>query len=291
VYQNFSKIKAMKAVICLFLSFSLAGCVQSQSNATTAKADTSLQALGNDIQTRFEVPPNFERVQVPDGSFGAYLRALPLKPVGAKVKLFNGSEKQNDVYDAVIDLDIGHKDLHQCADAVMRLRAEYLWKKGAYDKIHFNFTNGMRVNYSEWMKGRRIVVNKSQTKTYWNHRHHPSNTYADFWDYLETIFMYAGTSSLSKELIPIKMNQMSIGDVLIRGGFPGHAVIVLDMAENPATGERIFLLGQSYMPAQELQVLKNNYDRDISPWYHLNNQTIYTPEWTFYPSNLMRFGE
>ncbi|MEZ4798767.1 MAG: DUF4846 domain-containing protein [Flavobacteriales bacterium] len=55
-----------------------------------------------------------------------------------------------DVYDAVVDLEIGTKDLHQCADAVMRLRAEYLWVTQQYDKIHFNFTNGFRVDYTEW---------------------------------------------------------------------------------------------------------------------------------------------
>ena len=46
---------------------------------------------------------------------------------------------------------------------------------------------------------------------------------------------------------------MQIGDVLIQGGSPGHAVIVVDMAENPATGEKLYLLAQSYMPAQDIQ--------------------------------------
>jgi hypothetical protein len=50
-------------------------------------------------------------------------------------------------------MEIGNKDLHQCADAVMRLRAEYLWNEERYDKIHFNFTNGFRVDYTKWIEG------------------------------------------------------------------------------------------------------------------------------------------
>ena len=49
------------------------------------------------------------------------------------------------------------------------------------------------------------------------------------------------------------VTSMQIGDVLIQGGSPGHAVIVVDMAENPATGEKLYLLAQSYMPAQDIQ--------------------------------------
>ncbi len=275
----------MKYIIFPIFTFWLVACGWAQTN--TSDSTGISEEPGNTIKTRFKLPAGFERVEVKPGSFEAYLRDLPLKPVGSKVLYFDGREKNNDVYVAVVDLGIGDKDLHQCADAVMRLKAEYLWRKGMYDKIHFNFTNGMRVDYSEWMKGRRIVIKGN--KTHWNNRHHPSNTYEDFWNYMEMIFMYAGTSSLSKELKPIKMKQMKIGDVFIKGGFPGHAVIVLDMAINKTTGDKVFLLGQSYMPAQEFQVLKNNFDRDISPWYHLKNKTIYTPEWTFKPSNLKRW--
>ena len=60
---------------------------------------------------------------------------------------------------------------------------------------------------------------------------------------------------------------MRIGDVFIIGGSPGHAVIVVDMAVNPETHEKVFLLAQSYMPAQQIQLLKNNNDPDLSPWY------------------------
>jgi hypothetical protein len=138
------------------------------------------------------------------------------------------------------------------------------------------------------MKGKRIVVKGN--KSYWKQTASPSNTYKDFWNYMEMIFMYAGTYSLSKELIQINIDDLKIGDVFIQGGFPGHAVIIVDMGINLKTNEKIFLLAQSYMPAQELQILKNPNDNNISPWYSVNlNNELITPEWKFLKSDLMRF--
>ena len=65
------------------------------------------------------------------------------------------------------------------------------------------------------------------------------------------------------------MAELAAGDLFIKGGFPGHAVLVADVAENRATGERRFLLVQSFMPAQEMHVLKNPANADGSPWYPL----------------------
>ena len=247
-----------------------------------------INPVGKDIEERILTPDGYERVKTTQGSFGTYLRNLSLKPNGTPVTYYNGNIKSNKAHIAVVDLKIGSKDLHQCADAVMRLKAEYLWKSEQYDKIHFNFTNGHKVEYKEWMKGRRMIVQGNKTK--WNNNHNPSNTYQDFWEYMELIFMYAGTASLEKELASVEMHNMKIGDVLIQGGFPGHAVIVVDMAINPHTGEKLYLLAQSYMPAQETHVLVNNNDVSISPWYGLDdNEIIITPEWTFNKTDLKRF--
>lgn len=248
-----------------------------------------VQSTGKTIKDRFPVPAGYERTNETTGSFAAYLRDLPLKPSGSLVTYYDGKKKANDnVYDAVVDLPIGKKDLHQCADAVMRLRADYLYNKKDYDAIHFNFTNGFRVDYSRWRKGGRISVNGN--KTSWVNTAKPSDSYETYWKYLETVFSYAGTASLAKELSAVKVLDMKVGDVFIKGGFPGHAVIVIDMAIHKKTGKKIFMLAQSYMPAQEIQVLRNTSEEGSSPWFTLDfGTTLNTPEWTFENTQLKRF--
>ncbi|SFT37075.1 protein of unknown function (4846) [Lishizhenia tianjinensis] len=253
--------------------------------AKSLKDTTSFTLAG-----RFNTPLHAIRTEVDSSSFGTYLRNLPLKKEGAQVKYYDGDFKYNaSVYCAVVDLPIGQKDLHQCADAVMRFRAEYLWEQKRYDEIHFNFTNGFRVDYTQWMKGKRIRV--SGNKVEWVQRAQASNTYHDFWEYMECIFTYAGTLSLSRELNPIPLNEMQIGDVIIKGGSPGHAVLVVDMAQDTLTQKHYFMLAQSYMPAQETQILVNPNIPGANPWYCLEDieDKIYTPEWTFARESLMRF--
>lgn len=248
-----------------------------------------LNPEGKTIEQRFNTPKGFNRTISENGSFGDYLRSLPLKPDKSRVLLYNGVSKRNQsAHAAVINLKIGKKDLHQCADAIMRLRAEYLWLNNRYEEIHFNFTNGFRVDYSEWRKGKRIQVIGNSVK--WVHSKNPSNTYEDFWNYLETIFMYAGTLSLSKELKKTEFENLEIGDVFIQGGSPGHAIIVVDKAINTETGQTLFLLAQSYMPAQEIHVLNNFENDQISPWYSEEfHQMLKTPEWNFNKTDLVRF--
>lgn len=264
-----------------------------QTTAQRVAEDTSmlLNDTGMTVASRFSPPAGFTRSSQNTGSFGAYLRALPLKPHGASVHLYHGGLKgRQDVHAAVLDIDVSRRDLQQCADAVMRLRGEYLYKTKQYGKIHFDLTNGFRVDYAEWMKGNRVAVNGNTTA--WVAKKAPSNTYADFREYMEFVFTYAGTLSLSKELEPLKIEDIRPGDVFIRGGSPGHAVIVLDMAENTESGEKLFLLAQSYMPAQEIHILLNPENKAYSPWYSTEiSDELVTPEWTFSIDELMRFGE
>jgi hypothetical protein len=272
------------------LLFSLISCGQSTSKVVSK--ETAIQIInpnGKTLESRINPPEGYDRIAQSEKDFGFYLRNLPVKKHGEFVRTFNGQIKSNnDVYEAVIDLPIGNKDLHQCADAVMRLRAEYLWKQKKYDDIHFNFTNGFRADYKEWMNGKRIKI--TNNTCIWVQSAQSSNTAKDLWNYLEVVFSYAGTLSLSKELVSVNVNEMQIGDVFIKGGSPGHVVIVADMAENKNTGTKLFLLLQSYMPAQEIQLLKNPTDSSLGPWYNLQfGDILYTPEWTFTKNQLMRF--
>ena len=107
--------------------------------------------------------------------------------------------------------------------------------------------------------------------------------------YLQVVFGMCGTASLSKQMHPVKMEEIQPGDVLLRGGFPGHAAIVVDVAENDA-GNKIYLLAQSYMPAQDIHILKNPVDTECNPWYRVtNDEWIETPEYIFKQNELKRW--
>ncbi len=240
------------------------------------------------LAERIQPPAGYERVRTNDG-FARWLRNLPLKPGRPQVLLFSGRPKANQTAQyAVIAMDVGAKDLQQCADAVMRLRAEYFWSAGKPERIQFNFSDGVPARYALWRQGYRPRL-RAGAKSRWLKTSAPDPSYSGFRLYLETVFTYAGTYSLGREMKPVPRGDLRIGDVFIQGGFPGHAVIVVDLAEKRG-GERVFLLAQSYMPAQDLHVLVNPAGK--GPWYPLAfGDTLVTPEWNFTLNDIRRFPE
>ena len=234
-------------------------------------------------------PPGFVRYEA-DG-YGTYLRNLPLKRPGSPVLLYNGAEKgyQDGAY-AVVDMEIGDKDLQQCADAVMRLRAEYLWNTRQYDKIHFNFTSGFRADYVTWAKGYRIKVSGNNVS--WYKSAEEDYSYPAFRKYMDIVFMYAGTASLSKELVKADLSDLKIGDIFIVGGHPGHAMVMVDLAVDKF-GNKAIMVAQSYMPAQDIHIVTNLSGQSKTPWYIINDKTsdISFPEFHFSMDQIKRFKD
>lgn len=282
-----------KVLGILSLTLLMSGC-----NTKEVNNENLLQAIKQDkqnivihkneniLQNRYEPPKRFVRVKVEENSFGEFLRNSELKPYSEKVKYYNGKTKPSQgIYDSVLKVDIGDKDLHQCADAIMLLKAEYLYKNKKYDEISFNFVNGFEAKYINWVKGYKIKV--SNNKATWHKQGEYDDSYENFRKYMDMVFAYSGTLSLEKEAKEVDINDMKIGDIFIVGGSPGHAAIVMDMAENKKTGEKVFMLAQSYMPAQETQILINPNDEKLSPWYSLQfEDKLKTPEWNFEKTNL-----
>ncbi len=152
------------------------------------------------LAQRIPPPPGFTRTAVPPDSWAAWLRGLPVKPANAPVLIYTGAQKwRQDVHVAVIDIDVGKRDLQQCADAIMRLRAEWLFAADRKRDIRFNNTEGKRLSFS----ARR------------------DSGYASFRKYMDYVFAYAGTYSLERELKPAPLASLQAGDVFIKGGFPG----------------------------------------------------------------------
>jgi hypothetical protein len=241
-----------------------------------AEGASQENAEGNTVETRFEVPNGYSRKSYETGTFGNYLQHLPLKPAGTLTKRYNGETKPNKVAAAVVDISVGNSDLQQCADAIMRLRAEWLFAEKRFDDIAFDLTNGFNMKYSEWKKGKRL----NSACNGWTSGGAASESHEDFLNYMKKIFTYAGTLSLSKELQAKNIATLEAGDVFIKGGSPGHAVIVVDVAEG--SEGKLFMLAQSYMPAQDIEILKNPNNAGMSPWFKASEMGILeTPEWDF----------
>ncbi len=275
----------MKSTIFIFILLSTSALLSACSESTAQETSpidkptddtTSISAFsfineeGVLVKTRFNVPEGYKRIESAPNTWESFLQNLPLKAHGSQVKLYDGTLKSNtSAYLAVVDLPIGNRNLHQCADAIMRLRADFFNAQEKYSEIEFLFVSGTRSNYKTWLGTR------------------PPNA-KNYWAYLENVFNLASTLSLDKQLIHKEIDQLQIGDVFIKGGSPGHAVIVVDKCTN-AKGEVKFMLAQSYMPAQETQILINPASPE-SPWYDLNfGEYLNSAEYTFTKDQLKRF--
>lgn len=237
-----------------------------------ANADASVTTAGNTSGNPYPtigsipVPQGYTRPPAPAGSYAAWLRSLPLKR-NKTVFLYNGMPKANQSAQfAVLDMPVGNKDLQQCADAVMRLYAEYQYSRQRFGAI--DFTDNANTHY-------RLPAGAGR---------------AAFEQYLEKVFSYCGTASLEKQLSAVPdFLQLQAGDVLIKGGSPGHAMQLVDMAVDKA-GHKIYLLAQSYMPAQDIHIVVAPGQPLLNPWYPADNSpNIETPEWTFSKQNLRKW--
>jgi len=233
-------------------------------------------------------PEGYTRVPVAQGSFGAWLRGLPLRPAGTPVRSHQGATilaGSDARLAAVAQLDVGTANLQQCADSIIRLHAEWLWAGGHQERIAYRFTSGHLASWTRYAEGERARV--SGAKVAWVRGAAPDASRASFRAWLDLVFTYAGTHSLESLKGRPSREDVRPGDFFVLGGSPGHAVLVLDVAVN-AAGERVALLGQGFMPAQDFHVLAA--EGDTGPWLSLEGEDVATPFWKPFPwSSLRRF--
>jgi hypothetical protein len=98
----------------------------------------------------------------------------------------------------IIPYDVGSSDLQQCADALMRLRAEYLFQQKRFDAIGFHFVSGDYYTWNDYCKGLRPVAKGSGIK--FIQAAASGKTHESLRRYLDILYTYASTISLSKEL-------------------------------------------------------------------------------------------
>lgn len=186
---------------------------------------------------------------------------------------------------AVLPYDVGSRDLQQCADALMRLRAEYLFAQKRFAEISFRFTSGEAYAYTDYLRGRTPVAVGNGVR--FSSGAARQNNAVSLRHYLDYVYTYAGTLSLAAELKTA--DDFAIGTVVIKPGSPGHCFIIVDEATAP-NGERLYKLVEGYTPAQTLYVLRNDAEPALGCWHRLKKgQAIETASYLFSRYQLKTF--
>ncbi len=258
-----------------------------QTPSVTEQPPSILNESGDTVATRFRVPEGYERVELAEDSYGNYLRNYKLKEYGLPSFLYDGTENTKADKIGVFSQKIADRDIQQCADACMRLYAEYQYARQAYDKISFDFytTPVFHCDYATWASGKRIKL-KDNRFSWYDYKEETDYSYESFQAYLTWIFTYANTDSLQNQLTKVSLSDISVGDMFILTASQnrqingadaryGHVVFIVDMAVNKTTGEKLFLMAQGSTPATETYLLQSD-DPNLVAWHRLDENGMFT---------------
>lgn len=219
------------------------------------------------IRSRFPTPPGFNRVEVEAGSYGDYLRSLPLLPINSPVKDYRGriwKNAEDTTVAAVVDWDITGNKLEQCMDIIIRLRAEFLFESGRTDEIVFLMPDRSELKWRDWKTGLRPV--QSGWSFPLTPLAKPDDSRQTLEGYLNCIFNYSDTQTYYFGLDTVDYRDIRIGDFIVKRGKKGHAVVIVDLAKDK-DGNLIALFAQGDTPACQLYLLSY---RESDPWVPLD---------------------
>ncbi|MDR0288132.1 MAG: DUF4846 domain-containing protein [Clostridiales bacterium] len=251
-------------VVLLIAIFAVALYVHIKNNRNNdSDVPVLINAEGLTVDSRFLPPENCVKVNPEEGSFAGFLVNRPLKIYGEPALLYNGQINKDASEVGVFTYDLTNSDLEQCADSLIRLRAEYLYSKDEYDKISFKFVSGFECDYMTWVAGYRISVSGNDVQ--WVEGGTKDDySYENFRKYLDIVDTYASTISLQRDLEKVSFDDVNIGDIFVKGGSPGHTVIIVDMAVNTVTGEKMLLIAEGNTPATQMYIVPN---KSTNPWF------------------------
>jgi len=244
-----------------------------------AQSSNYINPSGMTVETRFKLPEGYVRIPAAGNSYAYFLRNLSMFPDGAAFEI----EPPEGPYAGILNmrvLDTIRQDIH----LGVRLRAEYLFQRKLYDRIAFTIITE-KIPYVPFVKGLQLTI---QGKSHFTKPPADIHRYSTFSRYLSFIFRHSDVTTILSDMRLVSIDNIMPGDMFVQTARPGYAVVVLDVARNPATGDRIFLLAKNYKQEQNVFVLMQ---RGNSPWYSIKpeDDKIISPEFIFYRVNLRRF--
>ncbi|MCD9584888.1 DUF4846 domain-containing protein [Tenacibaculum maritimum] len=244
---------------------------------------------GMTIKNRVKPPYGYKRVSYEAGTFESFIQNYTLKEYGSSIINYDKTKYFYQIgHIGILTLSVPENGLQQCADALIRLRAEYLWKTNQKEKIGFEFTSGHYCSWKKYAAGYRPKIEGNKVTFYKIAKANYTKT--AFYKYLNLIYMYSGTLSLYNELPKVvREEDLQLGDMLVKPGTPGHILMLVDEVINKK-GEKLFVLAQGNIPAQSVHLLKNFNNASLTPWYSLKkNALIQVPGYSFDNSQFIRF--
>jgi hypothetical protein len=207
---------------------------------------------GLTIRYSIPVPRGYLRERYPSGSYSNWIQNLPLKaqPVILDYKGRIVASGLYRVYGVVRMPLLFQSDLEQCADFAMRFWAEYHKAAGKLDKLYLFDYDGEKIFFRQSGKS--------------------------FASFLKRAFANTNSHSLKNGCRTIAADQIIPGDMLVqneRGGI-GHVSVVRDVCRS-GQGKKLFLIGYSFMPAQEFHIEKAEDKYGAEGWFTLEGYTKY----------------
>jgi hypothetical protein len=192
------------------------------------------------------VPLGYVRVEYADSSYSAWIQRLPLKEDNV-ILGYNGKPIISPFYNilAVVDMPmLFNQDLEQCADWCFRFRAEYFKQTGRLEQLYLFDYSGKHRYYR-----------------------YSGKPYKGF---LKWALGNANSYSVKKGCQSVDEINLRPGDMLVQNktGGVGHVSVVMDVCQD-GKGDQRYLIGYSFMPAQQFHLEKAGADQGREGWFTL----------------------
>ena len=200
-------------------------------------------------------PSGYTRPLLAEDSFSQFIRSLPLK-ADVVIHAFDGSEVHKPIFSvlAVVDAPLLFAtDLEQCADFCMRFWADWHRARGRLRELALFDYSGKRIRYAEAGLSER--------------------------NFLRRAFGCSNSHSLKKGCSEVREADLQPGDLVVqnsRGGI-GHVSMIADVCESNK-GERLYLVGFGFMPAQEFHLERASPNEGRNGWFTFKGFESYLSE-------------
>ncbi len=214
---------------------------------------------------RIPVPRGYNRLVYPPGSFSDWLQKLPLKKENI-IRSYTGALIEKPFYRVmgVVDMPLlFSSDLEQCADYCFRFWAEYHRARGRLERLVLFDYNGRALPFAGSGKS--------------------------FTGFLKKAMSCANSFSIKKGADRVRPEDLMPGDMIVQNqqGGIGHVSMIMDACRN-GKGQTLYLIGYSFMPAQEFHIEKASESFGMAGWFSWEGYRAYLKKHLDYGSPVLR---